>query len=144
MSTHDRPADRGWLGTLRDNLRDVLPRGAGADTTTVIEVRGASPSQRAELVQRLEQEHDRPVFRLAVGDLAAPPERRAVAALRLLDAAQVAGAIPMLDAVDDLVPDRATIVALEDRLRTFPGLVVLVNRGPSRLAAVVTATLQPD
>ncbi|HKJ55842.1 MAG TPA: hypothetical protein VJ978_07625 [Nitriliruptoraceae bacterium] len=144
MSSTDGPGGSDWLGNLRDNLRDVLPDADRSDTTTVIEVRGASPVQRADLVTRLESEHERPVFRLTPGDLVAAPHERAAAALRLLDAAEVAGAIPMLDAVDDLLPDRAAAVALEDRLRTFPGVVVLSNHGPSRLAAVVTKSLHPE
>ena len=132
-----------WLEALRDGLPDAFPRGERANASTIIEVRGADPVQRAEVVRRLEQEHDRPVFRLAASDLVAPPHKRAAACLRLLDAAEVAGAIPMLDAVDELVVDRAAAVALEDRLRGFPGVVVVSSHGPSRLAAVVDRSIHP-
>lgn len=144
MSITDGPARSAWLRTLRDSLRDVLSTGDRTDVGQVIEVRGAGPSQRAELVENLEADYDRQVFQMAASDLVAPPHERAAAALRLLDAALAAGAIPMLDAVDDLVPDRAAIVALEDRLRDFPGVVVLSNEEPSKLRRVVDQAIRPE
>lgn len=141
MSGTGIPIDGGLLGRFRDAVRDRLERARGDGPGGVIEVRGAGPVERAALVAELEQDHERPVFRLSPEDLVAPPHARAAAALRLLDAAEAAGAIPMLDAADHLVTDRAAAIGLEERLRSFPGLVVIATDGLSPLQAVVDQTI---
>lgn len=141
MSGSGIPTDGGLLGRVRDAVRDRLERPRGSKAGTVIEVRGAGPDDRAALAAKLQDEHERPVFRLSPEDLVAAPHDRAAAVLRLLDAAEVAGAIPMLDAADHLVTDRAAAIGLEERLRSFPGLVVIATDGVSPLQAVVTQTI---
>lgn len=72
---------------------------------------------------------DRPLFRLATADLAAPPPRRVAALLALVDATDVARAVLLVDAADTLVPDPAATAAVRARLGEWDGGVVLLVGG---------------
>lgn len=135
----------GILARLREILGERLARArADEDPNTVIEVRSAGTTEFEAFVTRLEAEHDLPVFRLALADLAAPPGQRVLAALRLLDAAEVGGAIPLLEVANHLADDPAGVVALATRLRAFPGLVVIATDAPSPLGEVVDRVIVGD
>lgn len=88
---------------------------------------------------------DRPLFRLSPEDLAAPPVRRTAALLALVDAAQVAGAVLLVDAAETLAPDPAAAAAVRLRLGDWDGGVVLLatdrDEDGSDLVDVVTGTV---
>lgn len=127
----------GIMAGLREVLDERLARVRADDPTTIIEVRSTSALELDGFVTQLQDVRDLPVYRLALADLAAAPHERVRAALRLLDAAEIAGAIPLLEAANHLAADPAGVVAMTERLRAFPGLVVLATDAPSPLHAVV-------
>lgn len=143
MSGNLPGVDAGLFERFRDAVGHRLERRRDDDPGTVIEVRGTSAVQRTALVKRLQDEHDRPVFRLAPEDLVAAPHDRAAAVLRLLDAAEVAGAIPLLEAAETLAPDPAAAIGIKERLHAFRGLVVIATDGPSAFKELVADTVQP-
>lgn len=150
-----RPGPRpgSFADRIGDRLDEVI---AGALTAAeegarrqkvIMRVPGTDTKSRARLAERLAAEHDVPVFRLAVQDLVAAPHVRMAAVLALLDAADVAGGIAMLDAADHLAPDPAAQVGLDERLQSSEGIVVLLSdrTGPTGLfAGVVDHDVQPD
>lgn len=102
------------------------------DPGTVLAVVGTTPAELDRLAATLSTDHEAPVFRLAPEDLAAPPHQRMAAVLALLDAAEVAGAVAMVDAANHVAPDRAAEIGLAQRLAHHRGVVVLVGDLPNR------------
>lgn len=122
----------GLPSAVVDAIGDLFDGRGSDDPGTVLAVVGTTPDDRDRLAASLAKDHDAPVFRLAPEDLVAPPYERMAAVLRLLDAAEVAGAVAMVDAANHLAPDRAAEIGLAERLARHRGLVVLVGDLPGR------------
>lgn len=127
------------LSVVIDAIGELVDRRAVDDPGRVVAVGGTTPSELDRLAATLATAHEVPVFRLAPEDLVAPPYDRMAAVLRLLDAAEVAGAVALVDAADGLAPDRAAEIGLAQRLANHRGVVVLVGdlRDRSPLGDVV-------
>lgn len=144
MSDNSPPGGPG-LSVVIEAIGALVDRRAVDDPGRVVVVTGRTPAELDRLAAKLATGHDAPVFRLAPEDLVAPPHGRIAAVLRLLDAAEVAGAVAMVDAADAVAPDRAAEIGLAQRLANHRGVVVLVGdvRDRSPLGDVVEDLVPP-